>query len=243
MTKPRQNVIDTFHPQPLGQFGSRDHDHGQRKFSRGVDFCSRSCAARIARDDPFDSPRMHQVKLALERERPARDDHFCIWQRQGTFGRVDKAKRIGVLRPRREGRNMLPADREKHARRLLGQGRDSGCDIAHVDPVVGGLACPWRALQRDQRNFCRRAGHHGMPAHLGRERVRRIDHMRDALAPNEVREPIGSAKAADPRRQVMRQRNFGPPGVGIDGINAGARQRIRKLVGVACSAQNEGAHD
>ena len=69
-----------------------------------------------------------------------------------------------------------------------------------------------------------------------------VDHVRDPLAPNEVGEAFGSAKTADPNRQRMAERNLRPARVGIDRIDPLAHERVGEPVGIARSAQNEGAH-
>ena len=243
MMKPRYHLIDALRALPIGQFGSRDHDHGEAKLARGIDLGACAGATGIARHDPFDGPQTHQFELTFQRERPTRDDDFGAWQRRGTIRRIDKAQQKGVLRLCRKGRNVLPADREKDARGLIGQGRDRGVDIGDLDPGVAGHAVPGRAFQRDQRNARRCARHHRMSAHLGGKGMRRVDHMRDLLCLEKVGQSVSAAKAADPGRQLMWERNLCPSRIGIDRIDPTSRASVRELVGVARSAQNEGAHD
>ena len=66
--------------------------------------------------------------------------------------------------------------------------------------------------------------------------------MGDLLVADELGEATRSAKTTDPRRHRVTQRNLGAAGIGIDGVNARARKRERKLVGVAGSPQDEGTH-
>ena len=243
MTKPRQHLIDAFHPRPLRQCRARDHDHGQRELARRIDLGARAAAARIARDQKFDPARTHQLAVAFEREWPARDDDLRIWQWQRAVGRVDKAQRIGVLWLGAKGREMLSADGEKDARALRGQGGDGRVDIRRLDPLVASRAQPWRAFQRQQGNARFRASFDRVAAHLGSKGMRRVDHMCDALLADEVGKTLHAAEAADPRRQRMRQRNSGPPGIRINRLDLRPRESVGKLVGLARSAQNEGAHD
>jgi hypothetical protein len=81
-----------------------------------------------------------------------------------------------------------------------------------------------------------------MTAHLRGERMRCVDDMRDALLPDEIRESFRAAKAADPCRQFVAERNLRASGIGIDRVDLFPHKRFRELVGIACSAQNEGAH-
>jgi len=137
---------------------------------------------------------------------------------------------------------MLSADGEKDARALRGQGGDGRVDIRLLDPLVASRAQPWRAFQRQQGNARFRASFDRVAAHLGSKGMRRVDHMCDALLADEVGKTLHAAEAADPRRQRMVQRNLRAAGVGIDRVNFLADKSVRELVGIACSAQDEGAH-
>jgi len=137
---------------------------------------------------------------------------------------------------------MLPADGKKDGYRFLGQGGDGRIDIAYFDPVVADRARPWRALQRDQANTRFRASPDRMAAHFGGKRMRGVDHVRDALLADEVGKTLHAAEAADSRRQRMAKRNLRAAGVGIDRVNLLANKSLRELIGISCSAQDEGAH-
>ena len=242
MTKPRQHVLDTLDARSVGQGGTFNHDHRHAKLARSVDLGAGATAPGIARHQEFNGARAHQLAVALKRERPARDDDFGIGQRQRTVGRVNKSQDIGVLRLGGEGREMLPADGEKDACAFFRQCRNRGVDIDDLDPMVARYANPRRALQRQEREVRRGAGLDCMPAHLGRERMRRVDYVRDAFLADEVRKSRHAAKAADPRRQLMAEWNLRAARIGINRIDLLADACRRKLIGVACSAQNEGAH-
>ena len=137
---------------------------------------------------------------------------------------------------------MLSPDGQKDAGRSIGQCGRRGCDVSHLDPSIIGCARPRRALKRDQRGARRGAGLDRMPAHLDCKRMGRVDNMGDPLSADEIREPLRAAKAADARWQRMRKRNLGATGVGIDRIDPRTRDFVGELVGLTCSAQNEGAH-
>ena len=114
MTEPRQHVLDARHPPPLRQPGPGDHDDRQAKLARGVDLGARAVAAGISRDDPCDVSRSHQIEIACDGERAARNDDVGDRQRERAIRRIDKSQRIGVLRLGGERRQMLPADREQN---------------------------------------------------------------------------------------------------------------------------------
>lgn len=242
MRQPRQHLLDAFDSRPLWQGGAFDHDDGKSKLARGVDFGASAGSAGIACHQKLNVTRAHQLAVTLKRERPARDDDFGIGQGQHPIRRIDEAQGVGMLRFGGKGRQMLPADREKNARAFFRQ-RGNGCvDVRDLDPIVAFDANPRHALERQQRNACRSAGLDRTPAHLGSERMRRIDHMRDVFLADEIRKSHHTAKAADPRRQRMAERNLRASRVGINSVDLLADKPVRKLVGIARSAQNEGAH-
>ena len=242
MSKPRQDFLDAFDLWPIGQGGAFDHDDGKPKLARSIDLGTSAGAAGIASDQIFDAAPAHQFAVVFKCERAARDDELGLGQRQRTVGCIDESQRIGMLRFGRKGREMLPADREKDARAFFRQSSDRCIDIGDFNPMVAGCASPRRALQRNQRNVRRGAGFDRVPAHLGGKRMRRIDHVRDALLANEIRKSRRAAKAADPRRQLMTERDLRAPRIGIDRVDLLGHASFSELVGVACSAQNEGAH-
>ena len=242
MSKPRQCFLDAFDLWPIGQGGTFDHDDGKPKLARSVDLGTSAGTARIARYQELDAARAHQFAVALKRERSARDDELGLGQRHRTVGCIDKSQRIGVLRLGSEGRQMLPADREKDARAFFRQSGDRSVDVGDLDPMVAGRANSRRAFQRQQRNARRGAGLDHMPAHLGGKRMRRIDHMRDALVADVVRKPRRAAKAANPDRQRVAERNLRAPRIGIDRVDPLAHEHGCEVVGIACPAQDEGAH-
>ena len=158
MTKEGQHILDTFSSWPLRQIGPCDHHDGQAEFARGIDLGSRAAASRIARDDPFDAARPHQVEIAGKRERTARHDHARIGQRQRCIGRIDKSQSVGVLRLAGESREMLSADSEEHAGPLVGQGGRGGRLVDYLDPVIARIfsskaRAPARSAPR--RSQCR----------------------------------------------------------------------------------------
>lgn len=242
MIEPRQHFLDVFDSWPIGQGGAFDHDDGKPELARSIDFGTSAGTAGIAGDQKLDAARAHQFAVAFKRERTARDDDFGLGQRQRPVGCINKSQRIGVLRFRSERCEMLPPDGEKDARAVFRQSRNRCIDIRDFNPMVARYATPRRALQRNQQSAGRGAGLDRVPAHLGGEWMRRIDHVRDALLANEFRKSRHTAKAADPRRQRMAERDLRAARIGINSVDLLGDASFRKLVGVACSAQNEGTH-
>jgi len=242
MTEPAHHLGHAFHPQPVGHLRPRDHDHGQTQLTRGVDLGARACPPGVASDDPFDTPRAHHLQFAVECERPTRNDEISIRQRERPFSGINEAQRIGVLRPCRERRDVLPPNGKKHAGGLFRQGGDRGRDIGDLDPDIAGRFHPWLAFQRDQRRCSDGASRNRIAADLGCERMGRIYHMRETLLPDGIGKTIGAAEATDTRRQRLIDRHSRPPRIGIDRVKTRRRNCGRQQIRFARSAQDEDAH-
>lgn len=242
MTKPLHDLINAFHPPPVGGFRPLEHDDRNTKLARRIDFGSRAGSARIAGDDPFDPAGTHYFQFALKREWPARHDNVGLSERQRFVGGIDKPQRVGVLRLGSERGDVLPTDRKKYVRALDRQRRDSGSDIGYLDPVIARHSGPWRTFDRDQ--LCSSPGtrRNRVAAHLGREGMGCIDNMRNPFPANVFGKSARTAESTDSGRQLLVGRRARASAVGIDGVESGKRDGIRKQMSVACSAQNEGAH-
>lgn len=240
MTEPLHDLCHTLDLQPFGQCWPRDHDHGQAKRPGRVDLGACAIAAGIAGDDPCDAARAYHLQFAVESEWSTRDDHVSR-KGQGCPGRVDETQRVGVLRLRRERRDVLAADGEEHVCRRLRQRGDRRIDVSDLDPVVAGCLAPRLAFERNQGRAGFRACGDRISAHLGSERMRRIDHMRDAFAANIIGQPAHAAKTADAGRQRLIGWRAGAAAIGVDGIDTRARDLRREQARIGSSAQNEGA--
>lgn len=241
MTEPLHHLGDAFRPRPVRQLRTREHDHGKAKRARGVDLGARAVSSGIAGDDPFDAARLHHLQLVLEGEGAARHNDVGI-KRQRTLGRINEPQCVGVLRPRSEGRDMLPADGEKHPGAVFWQSRHGRGDIGNLDPVVAGRSGPWSAFEHDQRRSGVCARRNRIAAHLGRERMGRVDHMCNALATDVIGKATRAAKAADTGRQRLVRGCTSATAVGVDRVESCARHVVREQIGIGGSAQNEGAY-
>ena len=242
MTEPAQDLLCAFHPQSFGQLRPLDHDDRQSQLARGIDLGTRACAAGIAGDDPFDTSRTHQVNFAGERERSTRNDQICIRQRQRTARRIDEAERVGVLRLRRERRDVLPADGQENIRPCLRQRGHGGFDVLSIDPDIVLRFDPWLALERKQRRFRRRTGGKHVAADLGCKGMGRIDHMRKFVPPDDSGHPVSAAETPSARRQGLIDRHLRSTGIGIDRVDPDSRDCSRQQICFARSAQDEDAH-
>jgi len=146
-----------------------------------------------------------------------------------------------VLRFGGEGSDVLPADAEEHARAFNRQGGNGGWNIRNLDPVIALHFGPWRSRKRDQGRVRRRASGNRVAAYLGCEGMRRINHVGDFFASDVVGEPVRAAETAGAGRQRLIEADLRPSGIGIDCVEAFGCNRGCQSIGVARSAQNEGA--
>ena len=242
MTEPLHDLGYAFHPRPVRQRRSLDHDDGQRKFTCGIDLGACAASPGVAGDDPLDLPRTHQVQFAGEREWSTRDNKIRIRQQQRISCGIDESERVGVLRSRRKWRDVLPADGEENVRPRLRQGSHGGGDVLHLDPDIARHLYPWLALQRNQRCCRCHAGRRRVAADLDCEGMGRIDYMRESFLPNGISKTIRAAEAANTGRQRLIDRHLRSSGIGIDRVEPRSCDRGRQQIGFTRSAQNEDAH-
>ena len=243
MTKPHQDLGHVLHAQPLGQLRPRDHNDGQAERAACIDLGARAIAAGIAGDNPGDAARSQHLQLTVKRERAARHDDISLkWQ--CALGRIDKSQCVRVLRLLGERGDMLSADCEEDARRSLGQGRNGGREIRDLIPLITGHFDPRGAFESDQRRSRFGTGRDRIAAHLRRKGVGGVDDMRDTFLPDVIGKSAHAAKAAGAGRQRLSGRRASAAAIGIDRIDAGARDLSGEQIRIIGSAQNEGArHD
>jgi hypothetical protein len=242
VTEPLHDFSYAFHPQPLGKLRPCNHNDRQAKLTRRIDLGARACAAGVAGDHPFDTPRTQQLEFPDQCEWTTRDDKLGIRQRQRTSRGIDETERVGVLRRGRKWCDVLPADGEENARRLNRQRCDGGRDIHNLDPAITRRFDPRRALQRDQWRCGDTTRRNRISADLGCERMGRVDDMREFVPPNRIGKPVRAAEPADTGGQWLIDRDLRPAGIGIDRVEPRSRDCGRQQIGFARSAQDEDAH-
>jgi len=240
MTEPLHDLGHALNPQPVGKLRPRDHDHGQAERASRIDLGARAVAPRIASDDPIYVACTHHLQFAVKREWSARHDHIGR-EGQGRVWRIDESQCVAMLGFARERCDVLAADGEEDLARWLRQCSDRAFDVVNLDPVVTGRPGPGRALKRDQRRTGFRTRRDRVSAHLGGERMRRVDDVRDAFVTDVAGKPAHPAKTADAGRQRLVGGRTGAAAIGIDGLDARARDRRCEQARVSGSAQNEGA--
>ena len=219
-----------------------NHDDRQAERARGVELGLGALAARVTRNNMGDTMIAQQRKITLDREWTARQHDLGVRQRQGCVEYVDQSQQIEVQRLRRERSKVLSADGKENARRPVRQRTCGVLKTVDVLPFVARRLCPWLAQKRDQRRGILRASLHGMAAHLACKRMGGVDHMRDAFLPDVISKAIDTAKAADPRRQGLRNRRRSAAGIGVDSCHPGRDERTADLIGFRRATQEEDAY-
>lgn len=214
MSQPVQNLRHTRQFGPLRKGRTVDHQHRQAQRPRGIQLGACSGAARVLGHDQFDAMLLHQRAVVGLGERPTRDNHVAMRQRQA-IRFIDKPQQIVVLGLGGKILKVHPTHGQKDALGRAGQGGNGGLNVGNVMPAITLLRAPNRAGQRSQRYFGLTAGRNGVPAHLGCKGMSGIDNMRNRIVFQKACQPFGAAKPSDAHWQGLRARGFNAPGVGI----------------------------
>ena len=238
MSQPFHHRINAAHQGAWRRLRAGDHDHRQAKRAGCIQLGPRTLAACVLGDDMRDAVGLHQADIVGQRERAAQDDSMRVRQRKA-IGRIDQAQKIVEVWPGRKPLQPLPSDGEEDARRSGWQGNHGGSKIANLGPAVALDCLPRRAFQRDQGQIECCAGRDGVAAHLAGEGVGGVNHRRDCVLAQIVRQPADTAKPSDPRRQGLLHGRLGASGVGIDGRDARICQAAREQAGLGCAAKQK----
>lgn len=216
----------------------QDYRYAQRSRSNQFGLCA--AATGVLGHHMADAMGLYQSTIAVHREWAARQHHLGLGQGQVRHV-INQAQQVMVLRTRRKRGQVLPANRQKHPGRRLGQCGNSCIHIGHMLPLVASLRYPGRALQGQQRNTHSATGRNRIAAHLRGERMGGIHHMADTLRLQPGLQTRDTAKAADPRGQWLGNRRFGAAGVRKHCVHTGHSQGAGQLAGFCGSTQYEDA--
>lgn len=223
------------HPGPV------DQDYRQTQFPRRDQLCLGAGAACVLGDDHLDAVFL-QKRPVVRRSKRSAGDHSLGAGQGKRFGRgIDKAQKVVMLVGVSKGRKVLAADGKEHPLRDCSKSCDRPGQIRDMGPAVLIASHPRQPLQSDQGNVCHSAGFDRVAAHFRRERVGRVDHPGYAMRLQIVNQAVHATKPADPDRQGLGDRSFGPARVGIDRVHARSGQLPRHLRGFGCSAQKQDA--
>ncbi len=237
-TQPTQRILNRAHGGALRQLRAINQYDRAAQLPRGVQLRPGALPARVLGHHMGDAVSLHQGQVMVQRERAAVYDHGApaLWECQTG---VDQPQQVPVLGLVEERRHVLPANRQEHPGRALGQGCQGAGHIGCVLPFVTGLCLPGRALQCQQRQRHFGAGLHRVATHLGSKRVRGVDHMGDGLGLQAITQPGHTAKATHTGGQGLRHGRMGSPSVRKNSGHAGRGQCLCQLAGFGGATQQE----
>lgn len=238
MRQPVQNLRRGPQFRSFRNFGPIDHKDGQTQGARRIQLGPRATAARILGHDQLRAMTAHQLNVALNSERPARDLYVGVGHRHPARF-IHQTQQVVVLGLGREVRQMHTAHGKKHALSRTAQRLDSSVDIRDTDPIVSLSFHPRRARHCSQRRARLGAGLRGVPAHLRSKGVRCVDHMGHAMVADVTLQPLGPTKAANAGRQRLRTRVVDAPCVRIGRVKPLFCNSFGQSVGFGCAAKNK----
>lgn len=201
--------------QPDMGFGSRadgvaarlvwasDHEDRDGQVARSLDFWIRRGAAGILGHDDADFVVTQEAGFARAVERASRCDEIDVGRKGRAIRHFDTADEVGVLWRVGKGRQVLPADAEKYAARVLAQGQHRGIDIGHDRPAILRGLLPLRPENATERNAEARGRFEGIGGDARGERMRGIDNGFYLFPLEPVGKPARATEPTDARFDVV----------------------------------------
>ncbi len=203
MTQPMHHIGDRVHFVSGRDHGAVNHDHGHAAFTRGDDL---GCGARpsgIFRHYKFDPVFAHQSTVALYIKRAAIDHDMTGGKSERLIRRIHQPQKIEMLRDGSKVSQMHAPDRQHDTGWGPVERRHRSRNVRDPGPEVRRLGHPWGPSQGHERDVALRAGRDGIGAHLGRKRVRGVDHMCDGFAAQMFSQSRNAPKATHALRQRL----------------------------------------
>ena len=210
--EPGKDIFGNVEFGPWWQRGAGDQGDGQAKDAGGVEFGPGGGAPGILGHDPLDPVPAQEGEVAVEGERATCDLDMTIRQGWRSFGRIDEAEQVVVLRLCRKGREGLAADGEEDALVRTVEGCDRGGSDRDIGPVVTRLRRPGWPGKRGERDAGLFRRHHRVSAHLSGEGMAGVDQVGDTVSAEPRGEALSTAEASGSDRQGVRQRCGHPAG-------------------------------
>ncbi len=178
-----------------GQARPLYHDHRQPEPARGGELAVGRGGARVLADDDLDPFPLEQARFRLGVEGAAGRQH--PGSRQVDRELVEHADQVFVLGRGSKRSELQPTDAQKNPARREAK-RDSRLHhVGYGDPTVTLDGTPGGPLDAQQGRLGELRGSRGVPRHLRREGVRRIDQGVPALGLQVRRESLHTAEATD----------------------------------------------
>ena len=221
MIEPGNRILNGIDSRRCRRRGPAQHDYADAKAARGSDFAVGRRTAAVLGHDNIDAVRLHQRAVL----------GFAEWAACGQVGRlrqgkrwldaIDAADQVTMLWGAGKGRELVPADGNKNAARLLADGGRRFARIVDVNPAVAGNRKPRGPAQGDEPHLCLARSGDGILRNDRRVRMGGVDQSVDPVRGQIVSQTGGAAEAADPNRHSVFDRR---------GRSAGKRKRHIKSV-------------
>ena len=228
---------------PLGQSGAVDHDDRNTKRPGRNDLRFGPGSARVLGDQQLGAMRAHQFQIVLKPEGTACDDYPSFLQRKICGRRIDQPGQETMLSEVGEAGEMLSTDRQKHPLAGAVQCSSSPLHVGDMSPSIALFGHPGHSFQCAKRHSGACAGKLGVPADPGSKGMGRIDHLPDAVCPQEGRKPLGPAEAAAADGHRLSAGVGDPSRIRQDRGQARVGNGLRKAVRLGGATQNEGGSD
>ena len=203
MTQPSQHRINRLDLVSRWQNRPVDHQNWQVKPARRQYFGLRTTASGVFGHHQFDIVALQQRYIFCNSKRPARDYDMVMRQRRWHIGRIDQPQKIIVLWAAAKLGQMQPPNCQHNPLFWSRKRRDSRRNIANMLPAIPRVPPPWRSRQSQQPGRSLLARSHSIFAHLGRKRMRGINHMSDLVILQIAHQAANTTKAADPARDRL----------------------------------------
>ncbi len=218
-----------------------NHHHRQAKRPCRVELGSCAGTPGILGNNDVDPVIAHQGLIRGHLERPTRNHDAYVDKRQLALGRINQPHQVMMLRLVGEEIQVLLANGQEHTHGVVWQGSRRRGQIGNVPPVVIGSGLPRWSFKGRKRHTNLRAGAHGIRGHLRGKGMRGVDHRLDLLGAEIGRQPVNTAKPADPHGQGLRHGRCCTPGIGEDRVITTLGQGPRQARRFAGAAQNKDA--
>ena len=216
-----------------------NHNHRQLKRSRGFQLCYGSAAASVFRHNDVNPVGFKELTLKVRAVGTPVDDQFLMGQGHALRGRVNEAQQVKMVRTRCERRNTLTANSQEDTLGQITQSLHRFCNVLYAVPLVPGTGYPGRANKRGQWQIGSSAGAFCVSAHLHREGMSGVNHMRNPCLSQIPLQSCHTAKTTDACGNRLRLGRSNAPSVAEGGLDAGLCNRLRKGARFATAAENK----
>lgn len=203
MSQPIQHRVHRANLVSRRQNRTVDHQNRQAKLARRQYLGLCPATTGIFGHHQFDIMVLQQSGIPSNSKRPARDYDTVMRQWRRHIGRIDQPQQILMLWTGAELSQMHAPNSQHNPLCRPRKRRDSRGNIADILPIISCFLAPRRARQSQQPGRSSSTGHHRIFTHLGRKRMRSVNHMGDFVIPEILRQTANAPKAADPTRDRL----------------------------------------